>query len=676
MSHFIPPVSLSPPEIEASRLKELLSSEELRAQFPPKSIFKERSIISPIHNASMAKLFFRAVFRLNKDTPGGSAEHQKIRVSLAFDALRSLNELTGAIETLEKKRALHIDRNGVTFGVGQVVKHKVEQWRGVITGWHHHDKVSEANNEPTRPTSLTMKMYSLDPVDSVKYKVLLDSGDVHMHYYPRRHELANASNIHQSDLELVEDESLLRIRNPRTKQFFKRFDADCKRFIPNDVLAYEYPNDFQISESPNTTIYSEEAADQLISGIQEASDHLRRIILDYTSAPESRQLKLLALFLDRLTRISNGDVLPIKDLLASEEVSKTGLAAWHLKEFTNVAEEIGDLVWRRRRSLECDPKNKFSVGDILRHTKYGFRGVVVGWDPTPTVDVSRWDGLTHIQNPEQYPFYHIIPDQMDCLQAFGVERPSRYVCEANLEVCPFNERNIDIDLDPVWQFQSSDRVYLPPDDLKFKFGLDLGDDGLTKQCLMELKVTLARIFVALRDSSSSGSAQLDSITNKISTENLMAVLRTAEDMESATFLSDGLKEIMRAHLNGDLRYRLDTAIEDLLGGNVERALALFADLLGEDPLYAEALLRVSTCHLLLGNLALSLEYAKRTMETQPNHFQAQNSLGLLYYEMNDIPNAARSFQKSIEQDPWSPVSTRLSVCRDNLKQQSRSQNTD
>lgn len=206
LSHFIPPVSLSPPEIEASRLKELLSSEELRAQFPPKSIFKERSIISPIHNASMAKLFFRAVFRLNKDTPGGSAEHQKIRVSLAFDALRSLNELTGAIETLEKKRALHIDRNGVTFGVGQVVKHKVEQWRGVITGWHHHDKVSEANNEPTRPTSLTMKMYSLDPVDSVKYKVLLDSGDVHMHYYPRRHELANASNIHQSDLELVEDE--------------------------------------------------------------------------------------------------------------------------------------------------------------------------------------------------------------------------------------------------------------------------------------------------------------------------------------------------------------------------------------------------------------------------------------------------------------------------------------
>lgn len=113
---------------------------------------------------------------------------------------------------------------------------------------------------------------------------------------------------------------------------------------------------------------------------------------------------------------------------------------------------------------------KYTLGTIVRHKKYGFRGVIVAWDGRPVVDVSRWDGLQHIKDPHLYPFYHIIPDQNDCITIFGNERPSRYVCEENLELCPEHERTtMDVDLEPEWIYNHSDGRYEPPDDLKVCF---------------------------------------------------------------------------------------------------------------------------------------------------------------------------------------------------------------
>jgi heat shock protein HspQ len=86
-----------------------------------------------------------------------------------------------------------------------VVKHKVEGWRGVVVGWERID--CQAANEPQLPSSLTQKTYTLDPADCVKYTVILDSGDAHLHYSKRR-EASNLSmaEVRQSDLAEVEDE--------------------------------------------------------------------------------------------------------------------------------------------------------------------------------------------------------------------------------------------------------------------------------------------------------------------------------------------------------------------------------------------------------------------------------------------------------------------------------------
>merc|ERR1711935_739871 len=132
------------------------------------------------------------------------------------------------------------------------------------------------------------------------------------------------------------------------------------------------------------------------------------------------------------------------------------------------------------------------------------------------MDVSMWDGLQHIENPQDYPFYHIIPDRNDCIEAFGAERPSRYVCEENLAVCPEGRRMIDVDLDAEWRYDLTEKKYLPPLDLKFKSGLDLEDDGISESCLTELRDSLSQVFVACRDGVETDNPDVNDISKKLS----------------------------------------------------------------------------------------------------------------------------------------------------------------
>jgi hemimethylated DNA binding protein len=567
-----------------------------------------------------------------------------------------------------------------------VVKHKVEDWRGVVVGWERSDNESDYGEE--QPTSLTQKNYPLDPDDNVKYMIVLDGNDAHLHYSKRResHNLSMAE-FFQSDLETVKDESLRRIRSSHISEFFKRFDSQTKSFVPNEILAYEFPADmddypqFQLSQK------SEAASQDVISGAQEAANHLRSIILGYTSAPESRNMKLLSYFLVKLTALSEGDVVPVQDKLSDEHIPANKLASMHLKQLLNLTVYVGELLWQRRRTLENQKEIKFGLGDVVSHKVYGFRGVVVAWDPEPSFDVSRWDGLTHIKNPHEYPFYHIIPDQDDCIKAFGGERSSRYVCEENLEICPVEQRRIDVDLEPEWEFNHADRVYIPPDDLKvrravyipelcllyishflqFKYGEDLDDDGMTERCLKEIRDALSHIFVSGRDGISSSNPDIDSISKQMALNNLLELLKSAQDMEVASIVSESLKEIWKAHLNDQLRWKLDTAVAHLLAGKVSQALEDFSEVVDDDPSYAEAWNKASTCEFMMGNMDASLAAAHKTIECLPTHFQALNGLGLVYYEKKDLSSAIDCFRKSMDLDPWSPVSARLSVCLETVK---------
>jgi tetratricopeptide (TPR) repeat protein len=143
-------------------------------------------------------------------------------------------------------------------------------------------------------------------------------------------------------------------------------------------------------------------------------------------------------------------------------------------------------------------------------------------------------------------------------------------------------------------------------------------------------------------------------------------------MEDAVIISEILKETWKAHINSDLRWRLDNGLGNLLAGKTDDAMLDFAALVKDDPSYGESWNKLSTCEFMLGKLEASLESAQKTLDLIPTHYQALNGMGLVHYERNDISLATEHFQKSLELDPWSPVSSRLATCLDALQSETDS----
>jgi hypothetical protein len=128
--------------------------------------------------------------------------------------------------------------------------------------------------------------------------------------------------------------------------------------------------------------------------------------------------------------------------------------------------------------------------------------VIIAWDPYPKTDVSQWDGLQDIEGDvNTMPFYHVIPDLEDTRQAFGVERPFRYVCQENLELCPEIEQDIEVTLEEGWSNSEGKNEFVPPASLKFCHAEINGeDDEIVATTLGEMQVRDDFIMPILDDS--------------------------------------------------------------------------------------------------------------------------------------------------------------------------------
>ena len=112
-----------------------------------------------------------------------------------------------------------------------------------------------------------------------------------------------------------------------------------------------------------------------------------------------------------------------------------------LRSLGELHEECEQLVSRRIANADRNDIN-FCVGEVLRHKKFGFRAVVVGWDRRPEVDVSDWDGVAGLPSGGEQPFYRVLPDISDCIDLLGGPRDMRYVAQENLERMPLAHRRI------------------------------------------------------------------------------------------------------------------------------------------------------------------------------------------------------------------------------------------
>lgn len=52
----------------------------------------------------------------------------------------------------------------------------------------------------------------------------------------------------------------------------------------------------------------------------------------------------------------------------------------------------------------------FAVGDIIRHRKVGYRGVVYGVDPTFSLTEEWYETVARSRPPKDSPWYHVLVD--------------------------------------------------------------------------------------------------------------------------------------------------------------------------------------------------------------------------------------------------------------------------
>ena len=305
----------------------------------------------------------------------------------------------------------------------------------------------------------------------------------------------------------------------------------------------------------------------------------------------------------------------------------------------------------------------------MKHKKYNFRGIVAGWDAYPRTDVSRWDGLQHIKgNVNEMPFYHVVADSNDTTEAFGAERRYRYVCQENLERCPDDQRkDIEVELDDGWSVSNegtSDVEFIAPDQLKFQHAEKLTDeesDDIVKGCMESLLASVHSSLISVREKS-------DDKEDQMQLDDLFNLLEISSRFEDAYVIEEFIKEVWKAHETNEVRWALEDGTEALLRGDKVKALNIFDNIINnDDSNYSEAYNKKSTCHYMIGEMGKSIDAAESACEMEPRHFQAFAGLGLVYNDTAQYRKASKCFRRSLKLQPWSPVSSRLTVCLDLMK---------
>jgi hemimethylated DNA binding protein len=341
---------------------------------------------------------------------------------------------------------------------------------------------------------------------------------------------------------------------------------------------------------------------------------------------------------------------------------------------------------------------KFRLGQIVRHKKYNFRGVIVGRDSEPIYNVTRWDGLRDVPNAKELPFYNVIPDQQDCIEIFGGERPSRYVCEVNLEPCPSDQVYLDVDVDADW-IKLPDGSYRPPPFERFKYGYDsdeydtsdtTNDYSDFEKCMMALESEInqwhceSSRFKLLPPPASSNDV-VDDATKPvrlsssalqkyaISIHDLMTLLKASDNVEDAMIIRDTIKLFGKAHPNIQLRSQLQYGIDLMVADNCEKARKILLSMVTNvDPTYIDAWNYLANSENFLSLRKDALESANRALELNQNDFQAYTQLGILHFQQGEYGSAEVYFRMCLDLDPWSIVSSKLTECID-LKREKESE---
>jgi len=186
----------------------------------------------------------------------------------AFRVLRVMSNLSDGLMEQMRQRLANANRTGIQFLIGEVVRHKVYGYRGVIVGWDRRAAVDVAGWDGLRKSSLG--------AEQPFYHLFPDESDcTELFGSPRDMKYVAEENLERTVPQFS------RIRHPSIigASAFMCFDPSINRFVPADELAYLYPGSLSSRDPlppPSSRVRS--AASRVFMSVTSAAKQLHTFV--------------------------------------------------------------------------------------------------------------------------------------------------------------------------------------------------------------------------------------------------------------------------------------------------------------------------------------------------------------------------------------------------------------
>lgn len=409
---------------------------------------------APLSSATAVAQAIRRAFR--EENPHGP----DAGVAQAFTLLRALQGYTQHIEGLAEQRCEHSDRSGIMYSVGDVLRHKTFAFRGVVVGWDRRPATDVAHWDGMAGVSSDQAFYHVLP-DTADCLAFLGG--------PRDWRYVAESNLSPTEISALEQ----RVSSPFLPRFFAGFDAAMGRFVLEDDLRYIYPDDGKLT---SLSVQPDHAADVPGAAAVQAAETRVAAIVKSVGTTALQALGAVPSLGEEASKLSDALAQLDQAAVSASDGAAGGIgggwrptdcsaglvipALWQLRDI--VAQLQSSASKRERSVMTYDLE--FAVGDVVQHRKYNYRGVVIGYDQRPMMDVNGWDGVVDLPSGREQPFYLVLPDENDCVEEFGAPRSWRYCAEENLNrVCAGPRKAHTTGIDVAGLSNGGDETELAPE---------------------------------------------------------------------------------------------------------------------------------------------------------------------------------------------------------------------
>lgn len=543
-------------------------------------------------------------------------------LDIGFSGLRLLNEAN--VRQLKRQRNRHLDREGVKFHIGQVVRETHMRNRGVILEW----------DRPMRD----------GVIGTPEYRVLLDE-----EFGTRALGNSNASDQGRlySQEQLEETPTWEhRISHSDLDNYFEYYDAEAMRFVPTPNLRWKYPSDVtgKANQYPAPEANYQHVADWLsnrIKGLDEMLAELSKATTaspQFVPTPKGKLPRYLPISAHSPFDTLRSRLKPIIAEMTSGKPANPATAFQMLRIMNDLTRGSGEIVSATRKTHSHRDGVKYSIGQVLRHKSTNLRCVIYDWT---VVAGSEQSGSK--KGPLLY--YFVIPDENDCLTELGGQYEKRYVTEDSLEPLDLELCRIEHDLLQFF-FSAFDRetgCFVPHVLNQYMFPSDA-----TSNLSEEAVSCIDRLIEFFRFDATCPHS------------DLMELRRVASKKVDAVACDAALRTSWASNAEREVQDMLEAGNKLSANGNYSGALDLYSDALTRDPKYVEGWNQHANANFMLDRLEDSFNSTTRLSELVPNHPDVFKQRGEICVKKKLFTDALVCFDRALELNPWA---TDLYYCR-------------